>query len=106
MRKLLLSLTTVFVMTGLVVAAEVTLVKFDADTKEVTVKEGNVEKVYKITDKTKFVSVDKDGNTKELKYENAIKGLGNPKAAGRLKFEITTDKDVITEAKLKGRKGK
>ena len=104
MRKLLLSVISVLVMAGLVVAAEVTLVKFDKETKEVTVKDGDAEKVYKITDKTKFSAVDKDGNSKELTYDDAVKGLGNPKAAGRLKFDVTVKDGSITEAKLKARK--
>ena len=65
MRKLLLSLACMFFMAGLVIAGEVTLVKFDKDKKEVTVKEGDAEKTYKITDKTKFATVDiiNDGGT-------------------------------------------
>ena len=104
MRKLLLSVVSVLAMTGLVVAAEVTLVKFDKDKKEVTVKDGESEKVYKITDKTKFLAVDKSGESKELSYDDAVKGLGNPKAAGKLKFDVTVKDDHITEAKMKARK--
>lgn len=106
MRKLLLSLVCVFGMAGLVVAAEVTLVKFNKDKKEVTVKEGDKEHTYKITDKTKFLGVDKDGTAKEISYDDAIKGLGNPKAEGRLKFDVTVKDGEITEAKVKARKGK
>ena len=51
MRKLLLSLAALFFMAGLVVAAEVTLVKYDKDKKEVTVKDDkDKEHTYKITD--------------------------------------------------------
>ncbi len=106
MRKLMLAIACLFFMAGLVVAAEVTLVKFDAEKKEVTVKEGEAEKTYKITEKTKFASVDKDGNAKDLSYDDAVKGLGNPKAAGKMKFEVTVKDGVITEAKMKARKGK
>ena len=104
MRKLLLAVACLFVMAGLVVAAEVTLVKFDKDKKEVTVKEGDAEKTYKISDKTKFSSTDKDGNSKEMTYEDAVKGLSNEKAAGKMKFDITVKDGEITEAKMKGRK--
>ena len=53
MRKLLMTLACMLLMAGLVVAAEVTLVKYDREKKEVTVKEGDVEKTYRLTDKTK-----------------------------------------------------
>ena len=107
MRKLLLSLACLLVMTGLAVAAEVTLVKFDKEKKEVTVKEGDAEKTYKITDKTKFSSVSKDGSeSKEMTYEDAVKGLSSEKAAGRMKFEIAVKDGEVTEAKMRSRKGK
>ena len=51
MRKMMLALVAMFAMAGLVVAAEVMVVKFDKDKKEITVKEGDAEKTYKITDK-------------------------------------------------------
>ena len=86
MRKLLLSLACLFFMAGLVVAAEVTIFKFDKEKKEVTVKEGDAEKTYKISDKTKFSTTDKDGNAKEITYDDAVKGtftayveVGDPK---------------------------
>jgi hypothetical protein len=104
MRKLLLSAATILFMTGLTVAAEVTLLQFDRDKKEVTVKEGEAEKTYKITDKTKFSAVDKDGNSKELSYDDAVKGLGNPKAQGKLKFDVTAKNGEIVEAKMKAKK--
>ena len=106
MRKLLMSLACMLFMTGLVIAAEVTLVKFDGDKKEVTVKEGDAEKTYKITDKTKVSFIDKDGNAKDGTLEAATKVLGSKNAPGKMKFEITTDKGDITEMKLKARKGK
>jgi hypothetical protein len=106
MRKLFLALMCVFGMTGLVLSAEVTLLKHDADKKEVTVKDGEKEVVYKYTDKTKVSFIDKDGNAKDGTLEAAIKTLSNEKAIGKLKFEVTTDKDTITEMKLNGRKGK
>src|SRR5437764_600458 len=136
MRKLLTALTCLLFMAGLVIAAEVTLVKYDKDKKEVTVKDekekehtnksnqnttsitvkkdkkeitvkdGDKEKTYKVSDKTKFSVTDKDGNTKEATYEQAEKRLSNEKQFGKLKLDITTDGDKLTEVKYKGGKGK
>jgi hypothetical protein len=105
MRKLLLSLVCLVCMAGLVIATEVTLVKYDGEKKEVTVKEGGAEKTYRLTDKTK-VLVLKDGKTEDSTVDTAIKLLSNGKAKGKMKFEITTDKDSIAELMLKPRKGK
>lgn len=101
MRKPLLALVCLLFVSGLVLAAEVVLVKYDPEKKQLTVKEGDKEATFKITDATKVTYIDKDGNTKEGKLEGALKTLSNPKAAGKLKFEITTDKDVVSEIKLK-----
>ncbi len=102
MRQLMLSLWCLFAMTGLALAAEVTLVKFDKDKKEITVKEGDKEPAtYKITDKTKITFTGKDGTAKEGTYDTVEKIMSSPKAAGKAKFEITTDKDAITELKFK-----
>ena len=106
MRKLLLALVCLFSMAGLVVAAEVTMMKFDKETKKMTVKEGDDEKVYKVTDKTKFSSKDKDGNVKESTYEQVEKLLSNEKLAGKLKFDITVKDGEITEATFKRGKKK
>lgn len=106
MRKLLLALICVFGMSGLIFAAEVTLLKHDADKKEVTVKEGDKEVVYKYNDKTKVTIIDNNGDAKEGTLEAAVKILSKEKALGKLKFEVVTDKDTITELKLKGKKGK
>ena len=101
MKKLVLAMLSLFTATGLVLAAAVVVVKFDADKKEITVKEGDDEKTYKITDKTTFKS-----GEKEVKSEFALKLLSNPKAAGKLKVEITAEKDTATEIKLPERKKK
>jgi len=103
MRKLLLSVATMLFMAGLVVAAEVTLVKFDKDKKEVTVKDDkDKEHTYKITDKTTFSVTGKDGD-KDVKYEFIEKMLTNEKyvGSGKAKWDITTDGDKITAAKMK-----
>lgn len=107
MRKLLLALMCLFFMTGVVLAAEYTLVKYDKDKKELTVKDKDDKEVtLKLTDKTKFNVIDKDGNKTEGKLENVEKMLGNEKLAGKAKFDITTEKDEITEMILKRGKGK
>src|SRR5262245_50711569 len=105
MRKHLLALAGMLFITGLVVAAEVTLVKYDPEKKAVTVKEGDVEKTYTLTEKTK-VYVIRDGKAEDATVDTAIKVLGNDRAKGKLKFELTPDKDEIAEMKLRPRKGK
>ncbi|MDY3552795.1 hypothetical protein R5W24_001884 [Gemmata sp. JC717] len=105
MQKLLLAFAFLALVAGLGVAGEVTLVKFDKDKKEVTVKEGDATKTYQISEKTKFTTNDEDGKPKEIKYEVVLKGLTSVKAAGRMKFEIVGTKDgAITEAKMPGRR--
>lgn len=105
MKKPLLALAFLALVSGLGLAGEVTLVKFDKEKQEVTVKDGAADKTYKISEKTKFTTNDEDGKPKEIKYESVLKGLTNAKAAGRMKFEIIAVKDgEITEAKMPGRK--
>lgn len=107
MRKFVMSLVMVLFMAGLVCAVEVTVLKYNADKKEVTVKEGEKEHTYKITDDTKVVFVDKDGNTKDGKLTALTKRLENlDKAKGKVRLNITTDKDTITEVKMTARKKK
>ena|SRR5579871_3446521 len=108
MRKLALAIATMLFMAGLVVAAEVTLVKYDKDKKELTVKDGDKEKTLKITDKTKFSVAGKDGD-KDLDYAAVEKMLSNEKyiGSGKAKWDVTTEGDTITSAKFKfGGKGK
>jgi hypothetical protein len=100
MRKMLLSLFTMFFMAGLVVAVEVTIVKYDKDKKELTVKEGDAEKTYKVDEKGKFSTVDKDGNAKDSDFAAFEKRAGNNKG----KLDITVKDGTITEAKW--RRGK
>ena len=102
MRKLLLSLCCLAFMAGVVIAGDMVVLKsYNKDTKEVTVtdKDGKEAK-YKLTDKTKYIAVTKDGD-KEGKFEDVEKMLSSDKAAGKAKLEITTDKDTITELKTK-----
>jgi hypothetical protein len=105
MRKFVMSLVMMLFMAGLVCAVEATLVKGDADKKEVTVKEGDKETTYKYTDKLKVtLIVDKDGNTKEGKlsdFERRFKGKGKGKGKGGAKLDITVKDDTITEVKFR-----
>ncbi|VTU00179.1 unnamed protein product [Gemmataceae bacterium] len=98
MRKLMSAVVAMFLMAGLVAAAEVMVVKYDKEKKEVTVKEGDKEATYTISDKTKVTVGDKEG-----KFEDLEKRLTS-KVANKMKLDITTDKGAITEVKLKGGK--
>lgn len=106
MRKLLLALCCLLLLSGLAAAVEVTLVSFDREQKEVTVKEGEAEKVYRITDATKYYGVSPEGKARAMTFDDAVKGLGNEKAQGRLKFDVTVKGDEIVEAKFRARKPK
>src|SRR5262245_33359031 len=115
MRKMLVSVAALlFMMASLVVAAEVTVAKYDKDKKEVTVKDDkDKEKTYKITDKTKVTLVDKEGKATDDKgtvedLERRLEfmgkggkgGKGGGKGGGGFnKLDITTDGDKITEVK-------
>lgn len=106
MRRVLITLSCMLLTASIIVAGEVTLVKFDGEKREVTVKEGEKEMTYKIAEKVKVILVlDQDGKTKEGTLDVAAKILGNENFKGK-KFEITTDKETITEIRLRARKGK
>jgi len=62
MRKLFAALVAMFLFAGMVLAAEVTFVKYDEGKKELTVKDGDKEKTYKLGDK---VDATKLGKRKE-----------------------------------------
>lgn len=106
MRKFLTALLCIVGLSGLALATEVTLVKYDKDKKEVTVKEESGEKTYKLTEKTRFTFADQDGKETAGDFAAAEKTLKNEKAAGRAKLDITTEKDAITAMKIKSRKKK
>lgn len=93
MRKFMLSVFALAVSVSLGLAGEVTFVAFDAEKKELKVKDGDAEKTYKITDKTAFKNGDKDA-----KRDNALTRLGKMKA--KTKFELTAEKDEVTEVKF------
>jgi len=100
MRKFVLAAIAAAFSVGLALAGEVTFVKFDKDAKKLTVKEGDKESTYLITDDTKVKMGDKEG-----KLENAMKAFDKMKE-GKSKFEVTTDKDKVTEIKFKEAKKK
>lgn len=105
MRKLLLSLCCMLFMTGILVAAEYTLTKYDKDTKTATLKDKDGKEVTaKLTDKTKVNVTDKDGNKSEGKVEDVEKRWGGDKAPGS-KVDVKVDGGNITEINIK-RKGK
>lgn len=101
MRKMLMALLAMFLMAGLVVAVEVSIVSYDKDKKEVKVKEGDDTKTYKVDEKGKFTRTDKNGeNGKEVDFAGFEKRL----SGGKGKIDITVKDGVITEAKWKGNK--
>lgn len=104
MRKMLLSLVALFAMAGLVIAVDVTVVKFDKEKKEITVKEGEAEKTYKISDKAKFSTTDKDGKATDSTYEAFEKRAGGKGGkGGGVKLSIKTEKNEIVEASWQSR---
>jgi hypothetical protein len=106
MRKLLPILCLLF-LSGSVLASDVTLVKYDQESKELTVKEGESVKTYKVTTKTKFRAVDKaSGDSVALTYDVAIKALVSKKSEGTLKIGLTVKEHEVVEATLPGKKKK
>lgn len=103
MRKYALSMAALLAFVGFTLAVEVTFVKWDGAKNELTVKEGDKEATYKVTDKTKVKMGDMD-----VEIEKAKKGWekGGDKMAGKAKMDITVEKGEITEIKTKGGKKK
>ena len=105
MRKYVLAAVACVFTVGLALAGEVTFLGYDKEKKELKVKDGDDTKTYKVTDKTTFKRGDKD-----MPSEKGIEALekmnDNEKTKGKAKFEITTDKDNVTEVKLKAGKKK
>jgi hypothetical protein len=102
MRKLFLSLACLAFMAGLVYAAEYTIVSYDKDKKELTIKDKDGKEVKGVaTDKTKVILIDKDGNKSDGKFEDVEKRWSSDKAKGK-KAELTIDTDgKITEVTVK-----
>jgi hypothetical protein len=100
MRNLLLSVAGLLLLTGLAAAGEVTLVRYDKEKKELTVKdEKGAEKTYKVTDRTKVFFGEREGQLAAIE-----KVLTNKAAPGKLRMELTTDRDEVTAIKTKPRK--
>ncbi len=98
MRKFALAVCAMFASIGLVLAGEVVFVKYDKEKKEITVKDGDKEKTYKITDKTTFKRGDKD-----VPADKALPSLEKLKE-GKSKMDLTSEKDEVTEIKFAGKK--
>lgn len=106
MRKFLLALLGSTALAGLAAAGEVTLVKYDKDKKELTVKEDGGDKIYKVTEKTKYSFAFQDGKETTSTATVAEKLLASDKAAGKAKLDITTDNNTVTAVKIKSTKKK
>jgi len=103
-RKVLAAVFGLLVTAGLLMAGEVILVRYDKDKKEVTVKDGDKEKTYKITDKTTVYLPNKDGDIQEVRFDKdgrAEQRFSNTKAAGKLRLWIDTEKDTVTSIKFR-----
>lgn len=104
MRKFLLSLACMAFMTGLVLAAEYTIVSYDKEKKVVTLKDKDGKEVTgKLSDKTKVVRIDKDGNKTEGKLASIEKMLGNEKFKNK-KLEATLEGEDVLEITSKSKK--
>ena len=103
MRKFALSLVAMFAFVGFTLAAQVVFVKWDDAKGELTVKDGDKESTYKVTDKTKVKMGDMDGDIEKLKKNWTKNG---EKMSGKSKMDITVEKDTITEIKVPERKKK
>jgi len=102
MRKFVLAAVAVVFSVGLALAAEVSFVKFDKDAKKITVKEGDKESTYLITDDTKVIMIDKEGKESEGKVDGFLKRLEKAKEGS--KFDITAKDGKVTAVKVKGGK--
>lgn len=102
MRKWLGPVGVMFLMAGLVVAAEGTISKLDLDKKTVTIKQGDKDNEYKFTDKVKVTvaggkAKDGKGQAKEGTYADFKKAL---KVGEKLASEAKHG--VLTEVKITG----
>jgi hypothetical protein len=95
MRKFVMAGVALFFTVGLVLAAEVTFVKYDKEKKELTVKgKGDKEMTYKVTDKTTFLV-----GEKELPSEKGIGRLEKMEEGGKAKDKAKLDIETDTTAK-------
>jgi hypothetical protein len=110
MRKLLSAVVITLVMAGLVVAAEGPITKVDLENKKITVKEGDKETEYKISESVKVTLITgKKGEEKESdgKYADWERRLKNFKADSKFGNKLTFEaKDgTITSVKIRAGKG-
>lgn len=98
MRRLLGSLLVLLLTATLVVAAEVTFVGYDPRAKELTVREGDREAKYQVTDTTAVTFNGKPGDLRVLE------GM----RAGKTKFDLTSEDGRATAIKVtfKAKSGK
>jgi hypothetical protein len=109
MRKFVLAGVALFFTVGLVLAAEVTFMKYDKDKKELTVKDkDDKEMTVKVTEKTAFKIKGKDGGEKDLPNDKGIERLEKMeeggKAKGKAKFDIEVEKKEAKEITFRGGK--
>lgn len=101
MRKWLGSVGVMFLMAGLVGAAEGTICKVDLEMKTVTVKEGDKDNDYQFNEKVKVTAAGRakggNGQAKEGTYADFEKAL---KVGEKLTFEAKDG--VLTEVKITG----
>ncbi len=108
MRKMLMSLLAMFLMAGLVVAAAGTVTKVDG--KKVTIKEGDKETEYSVTEKTKFTTTDFKGeNSKEASLADLAKASKRKSKKGGVvgaKVEFEADGTSLKSVTWKAGRGK
>lgn len=102
MRKILFAAVAALLSVGLSLAGEVKFVAYDKEKKELKVKDGDAEKTYTLTDKVAIKNGDKD--VKEKGKDKALERFEKMKAG--TKFELTADKENVTEIKFAAAKKK
>lgn len=99
MRKFVLAGVALFLTVGLTLAADVIFISYNKEKKELTVKEGDKESTYKITDKVKFKTGDKDMDA-EKGIARLEKTEMNEKAKGKAKMKITVEDKELKEVQF------
>lgn len=103
MRKFALTLAAFVAFVGFAIAANVTFIKWDNDKNELTVKEGDKEATYKVTDKTKVKRGDMDVDIEKAKKSWVKNG---EQMSGKTKMEITVKDGEVLEIKTQAKKNK
>jgi hypothetical protein len=113
MRKLMSAVVVTLMMAGLVIAAEGTITKVDLEGKKITIKEGDKETDYKISDKVKVTLVSgKKGEEKETEgkfsdWEGRLKRFkADSKFGNKLNFEATGGEITAVKIRAGGKKDK